>query len=405
VTTFRLAIFAFSALLVSCSSQEESTRSSGRGFTVAALGDGGERNSELKSIGSLITRMHSGEHDGGRADMILFLGDNFYPTGLNVPSDEVEDKVSSVLRYFEDPVTALGRGRVHAVAGNHDYYTRHAFEASALFGLINIEMGPIGLSDRGNERARSLEQWTYHYDMPAEATVPVDEGGQDQVSFIFFDSARLLRTDPPRWKPGLDSLERLLKASAGRGDIRWRVLAVHHPFYSVGEHGGYTEWDDVAGDFEFLTPCDKDSNALSWFKNFLDPEDLCAERYRGYVDSMRAVIGRSGANVDLVLAGHDHSLQLLSYPERDTDCSSCPKVHIVTGSASKVSGVRKPHPPEEYTAFDSREGLSVSGFAQVTFFRDEIRVRFFQGKKGEPIDMGDGKTVFRIDGNRNLIAE
>jgi len=391
-----------------CASQEESTTGgTSDELTVVALGDAGEKNSDLKGNASLIGRMNSGVHDGGRADMILFLGDNFYPTGLNVPVASVEDKANSVLSYFKDPMTELGPDRVHAVAGNHDYYTGHAFEASAFFGLIDIEIGPMGIGDRGNEREAALPEWTYHYGMPSQTVVPLGTNGADSVAFLFFDSARLLRTDPVEWKPALDSLQRLLSASSRRPGISWRVLVAHHPIASVGEHGGWTSWNDETREVDFVTPCDKDTNALGWFKNFIDPEDLCADRYRAYIDSMKTIIGRNDAKVQLVLSGHDHSLQLLSYPERNPECLTCPNVQIISGAASKRASVRKPHPPAEYTGFDMKEmnGESQTGFVQLRFRKEEVVIRFFNGRKGEVIDMGEGRTEFRIDHSGLLITQ
>jgi hypothetical protein len=158
---------------------------------------------------------------------------------------------------------------------------------------------------------------------------------------------------------------------------------------------------------EFLTACDKDTNALSWFKNFLDPEDLCTDRYRAYRDSLTAIIGRTGVKIHLVLSGHDHSLQLLSYPEYIPECPTCPSVHIIAGAGSKSAMVKRPNPPVEFTAFDMSEqdGLSHTGFAQLGFEAGEIRVVFFNGRKGEPLDMGGGKTVFRINRDGKLIME
>ena len=272
---------AFLLLLAACSSQQEAVREGSAGrFSVVALGDAGERNSDLRAAGSLLARMQSGEHDGGRTDALVFLGDNFYPTGLNVPLADVDSKVKSILGQFDELIEELSPGRVHAVAGNHDYYTRHAFEASALFGLIDIQLGPIGISDKGNVREKAIAQWTYHYNMPGSVRFALPSSS-DSIEFVFFDSARLLRTEPASWQASLDSLERLLRNTATNPRVHWRVLASHHPFFSVGEHGGYTVLNDETGDVEYLTSCDKDTNALSWFKNFLDPEDLCTERYRG----------------------------------------------------------------------------------------------------------------------------
>ncbi len=404
-----LTIALFAALGVNaCSSQKEATHAEpGDRFNVVVLGDAGEKNGDLRSIGSLLTRMQNGEHDGGRTDAMIFLGDNFYPTGLNVPAADVDGKVSSILGQFDELIEELSPDRVHAIAGNHDYYTRHAFEASALFGLIDIEIGPIGMSDKGNERERALEQWTYHYNMPGHVLFPLAPGSPDSIEFVFFDSARLLRTEPPSWGPSLDSLKRLLTRTSTNPRVRWRILATHHPFHSVGEHGGYTVLDDETRAVEYLTGCDKDTNALSWFKNFLDPEDLCADRYRAYIDSLTTIIGRSGVKLHMILSGHEHSLQLLSYPEFIPECPECPSVHILSGAASKRAMVKRPHPPSEFTAYDMKEqdGTSQTGFVQLGFEEQRIRVVFFNGKKAEPLDMGEGRTEFWIDQDGSLILD
>jgi 3',5'-cyclic AMP phosphodiesterase CpdA len=393
-------------LCASCVSQPEIQDAETDVLRVIAIGDAGEKNSELRANAGLIDRLHTGQHDAGRPDMLIFLGDNFYGTGLNLPVNDVEGKVKDILGPFQDVLDALGRERVHAVAGNHDYYTGYALESSMLFGIIDIELGPVGLSDRGNERARNLSQWTYHYDMPSQAMLSISAGSGDSVQFIFFDSARLLRTDQSRWGPALDSLSRILSRSAGRDGIRWRVFVAHHPFFSLGEHGGYSVWNDETERVEYLTPCDKDSNAVGWLKNFLDPEDLCADRYAAYMDSVRGVIARSNVGINLILSGHEHSLQLLSVPPGAAECSGCPGIQIVSGAGSKAEKVRQPEPPDSFTAFrKDKQGISEPGFTIIEFSRDLMRVTFFNGKKVEPLDMGNGQSEFWIDRNGTISSE
>ena len=165
--------------------------------------------------------------------------------------------------------------------------------------------------------------------------------------------------------------------------------------------------NDETREVEYETACDKDTNALSWFKNFIDPQDLCADRYRAYRDSLTSIIGRTGVKIHAIISGHDHSLQLLWYPEYVPECPTCPSVHIVSGGASEGGMVKRPNPPREYTAFDmkAQDGMSLTGFVQLGFDQETIRVVFFNGKMGEPLDMGGGKTEFRIDRNGNLLTD
>jgi hypothetical protein len=370
-----------------------------RPFTIAAIGDAGEPGGPARLNATLLTNMYTGQHDGGTFDALIFLGNSFYPTGLNVPVDQLEGRIKETLDPYKVPLEGLGRDHVHAIAGNHDYYARNAIEASVLFGLISISELPVGLSDRGNEREAAIDRWTYHHGMPGQAVYPLTEGAADSVQFLFVDSALPLRTDPRTWSPALDSLERLLRSSTGRTGIRWRVLCTHHPFASLGEHGGYSIWNDESGRVEYLTACDKDSNAVGWIKNQFDPEDLCTTKYQSYMLALKDVIRRSGAAIHLALSGHDHSLQLLACPEGDTSCAGCPRIQIISGAGSSPSLVRETRPPYEYTSASdspSRRGVSAAGFVQLMFSADHIRVVFFDAQSIAPLDMGGGRREFFV---------
>lgn len=375
-------------------------------LTIVAIGDAGESGSNLRANAETMRTMLTGEHDGGKFGVLLFLGDNFYETGLNVPQDDVQGKIKGVLGPFRDIFESLGRPRVHAVTGNHDYYRRMALEKSLIFGLVNISELPYGLTDRGNRLESQINDWTYHYGMPVAAVYPLGVMSRDSVQLIFFDSPILVRTDPGTWRPWLDSLTRLLAASKARPGIAWRVLCTHNPLRSVGEHAGYSLWNDETKTVEYLTTCDKDSNAVDWLRNWLDPQDLCAERYKQYIDSARAALRRGGANIQMILSGHEHSMQLLWAPGSQNECPECPPVQVISGAGSRLKRVKLPHPPFEYTSADTSEekqGMSVPGFVQLRFTPGGVRVVFFNGKAAQRMNMGGGKEEFWIDRQGRLV--
>ncbi|MDH3251944.1 MAG: metallophosphoesterase, partial [Ignavibacteria bacterium] len=364
--TDTLLILASLLLLNSCVSQKGVTRLPDSPLTVIAIGDQGNAGSQVRANASVITDMFTGRHEAGSFDAMIFLGDNFYNTGLNVPKDEVDRKIKAILGPFRVPLEGLGRTRVHAITGNHDYYSRSLVDVNFLFGLLEVNEGPIGLTDKGNKRASAIPWWNYHYGMPADVVFPLQLGAEDSVQFLFFDSALPLRTPPSTWRNALDSLGKILALTGDRPGVRWHILAMHHPFFSVGEHGGYTEWDDEKNAVGYLTQCDRDSNALGWFKNFVNPEDLCTEKYGQMLDSIRAVIHSSGVTIQAVISGHDHSLQLISRPPGGDDGPVFPYVQIVSGAGSEISRVKRPSPPHEFTAalIDPKEkGRSAPGFA------------------------------------------
>jgi hypothetical protein len=375
-------------------------------LTVIAIGDAGESGSILRGNGTYLTEMYTGQHDAGRYQALLFLGDNFTPTGLNVPASSVDKEISSSLGPFKGPMDGLGKERVHAIPGEHDYYALNALESSVFFGLIKHQEGPSGISDKGNIRATLIPGWTYHYRFPAQLTLPLEAGSPDSAEFIFFDSALLLRTEPATWRPVLDSLGRMLAAEREKKGILWRVLCVHHPLASVGEHGGYTVWDDDEKKVQYLTPCDRDTNPSGWVKNWLDPEDLCTPRYRQYVDSLVEILRAGQVSVQAVLSSHDRSLQLLDAGLPGSNCSFCPRVQIISGAGSQTGRVKLSAPAHEFTAampLPQEEGLSAPGFVQMRFTQDRLRLVFFNAKSGNPIDMGGGQTEFWIDRQGKLL--
>jgi hypothetical protein len=405
VSTFVLFFLTVPASACGTVLSEEDSREP---LIVIAIGNAGTSGSILRGNSSYISEMYTGQHDAGRFQALLFLGDNFTPTGLNVPAASVPGEIASSLGPFKEPMEGLGKARVHAIPGEHDYYARNALESSVFFGLIKHQEGPSGMSDKGNMREAEIPGWTYHHGLPGRLTLPLVSGSADSAEFIFFDSGRLLRSEPSTWRPVLDSLRWLLVAEREQRGIDWRILCTHHPLASVGEHGGYSVWNDDEKVVEYLTPCDRDSNPSEWVKNWLDPEDLCTSRYQQYIDSLTAAIRFGGVPVQAVLSAHDRSLQLLDTGMPGANYPDCPRVQIISGAGSETGRVKFPVPPHEFTAalrLPSDEGLSAPGFVQMCFSQERVRLHFYSGKSGNAIDMGGGQTEFWIDREGKLLLK
>jgi hypothetical protein len=360
-------------------------------LTLAAFGDGGERGAVLRGNAGLLDNMRTGQHDGGRCGVLVLLGDMFGETGLNVPAPEVDGEVGSTLGCLRPVLQDIGTANVHAIPGETDYYARKAVEKTALFGLITMSEWPVGLSDRGVRRAAARPEWRFHAREPAAAVYAAGDGTRDSVELLFFDSALLMRTSPASWTPVLDSLRSLLRSSAARPGVGWRILCTHHPLRSVGEHAGYTVWNDEDSTVERVNACDKDSNAFGFVRNWIDPEDLCTDRYREYGDSLRSIIALSGARVQVVLSAHDRSLQILEPGD------GLP-VQIVSGCGSGTACVRLPVPPLAFTAGRKLEsGRSLPGLVQLRWENGGLTVVFYNERNGERVAMGGGRTSFLID--------
>jgi hypothetical protein len=108
--------------------------------------------------------------------------------------------------------------------------------------------------------------------------------------------------------------------------------------------------------------------------------------------------------VQALIAGHDHSLQLLYYPDRN--CANCPKTFIISGAGSKRQRVKSPTPPFEFTHplnTPEERGNSAGGFVLCRFVDGTLSVQFIEEGTGTPLDMGNGEQTFRIDTSGTLL--
>lgn len=365
----------------------------GAPLNVLLIGDAGEPGAELSGNARwMAATADELSARGTPVGLLLFLGDNFYPNGLNHENPAKRTQlIADVLGPHDALLRRLGRQNVHAIAGNHDYYCGTVLKI------------PYGACDLGNGYEAAIDRWTYHYHFPALVRRATAVGARDSVDFILFDSALLLTQDEPRWRVVLDSLERLLRSSAAAPGVSWRVLAAHHSPYSVGEHAGYRLWMKKERRVGYIGNCFEDrQDPLKYVEELVSEQDNCTRRYRAYTDSLMRVIGRSGAKIQVLVAGHDHSLQVLHYPERNGP--NCPKVFVVSGAGAKRGRVKKANPPREYTHAlndDTNRGLSAAGFTRCSFADGTLEIVFHDSDSGKPLEMG-GATVFVVDRSGGL---
>lgn len=365
----------------------------GTPFSFLAIGDAGAEGEELLGCARQMLEVAKRyERERRPVGMLLFLGDNFYPNGLNHRSQEIRrELIETVIGPHRELMGKLGRANVHAIPGNHDYY------------CATINHIPYGSCDLGNRYEAEIREWTYHPHYPALLRRAVAEGSRDSADFILFDSALLLTQNTSNWRPVLDSLERMLRRSAGSIGVVWRLIMAHHSPYSIGEHGGYRIWLSDLERVGYLGNCIDDmQDPFKYVEEILSHQDNCTPRYQAYNDSLMKVIERSGAPIQLLMAGHDHSLQLLNY--RGRDCANCPSIYVVNGAGSKRSRVKSSSPPYEFThPFNTskEKGRSAAGFTICSFEGDRLSITFIDSERGEALEMG-GYTKFLIDRSGKL---
>jgi hypothetical protein len=416
-------------------------------FTIVAIGDTGERNHTLYRNAMGVNREVAGK---AKDTALVFLGDNFYKHGLSDSSpDQRKRRFASVYGLFEGSFTKLGHelgnhewkrskppcpprywpgaagGRVHAVAGNHDYYSESVSKESFRIAALV----PLGFSTSGNEYEATRKEWNYYYGEPGEAFWPLEGSGKKGVQAIFIDSAILVRGEtepqytgiwfygfllPPLalsragaeqadgqcWNSWINTTQdclsyafrdhvkatitRLLRAR--RHEDVWRVIFAHHPLHTVGAHAGARWRPDPAGNggtVKLEDLCSRIHRPLDWAKNQFDPQDLCSEGWGKYRELVLQAIRDSGTSVDAFVAGHDHSLQRIpseAVSHDDHGRRGCPGLQIVSGAGAKVTEVMASEPGGVLTAQNLKDkGKSLPGWVRLHFSPAELEVVFFSG--------------------------
>jgi hypothetical protein len=208
---------------------------------------------------------------------IFFLGDNFYPHGLEAGT--IGD--ACVELAFTRPYSSLlPPQNLHLMPGNHDY---------DIAGSVKRQLDLSG------------QIWTFHTRPALVQLVP------GLIDVIPFDSSIML-LDPDV----LPAYQRELTDRLRESTAPWIVMAAHHPLQTIGKHSYRT----------FFGRFNKNDYASS-----------ANLRYRRTVEQ---AIKDSGRRVPLFVAGHDHSLQFIRTPDSD---ERLPKAHVVSGSGGKVSMV------------------------------------------------------------------
>jgi len=237
---------------------------------------------------------------------LIFLGDNIYQKGMPKKGDEnrllAEHRIDAQLDLFTD-----FKGRVIFIPGNHDYYS------GGVKGVLR--------------QAHYIEKKTgeKHLFLP-ENGCPIQkvELGDDLVLLVLDTQWYLENWDKVPTKNDdcevktreqfFEEFESLVKKNA----MKTTIVALHHPLYSGGSHGGQFKFSPLRSIPNLLR---KTSGA-----------SMQDQQNPFYTEFKKRLITLSQYGEKIVfVSGHEHILQ---YVERED------VVQIVSGSGSKTSASR-----------------------------------------------------------------
>ncbi|WP_147677852.1 metallophosphoesterase [Algibacter pacificus] len=333
-------------------------------YSFYLIGDAG--NSPIGSESAGLKAFRNEINNAPEQSTVLFLGDNIYPKGFPKKSDKGREFAEYQMKIQTDAVKNF-KGETIFIPGNHDWYSD----------------GLKGLKRQENYVEDVLGKNTF---LP-ENGCPIEKVEiSDDVEIIIVDTEWYLTNwdNHPTMNDDceiktrsqfFEELESLIKKARGKSTI----LALHHPMFTNGSHGGEYSFNSTL----------KPIPVLGSLKNLLrkttgvSPADLQNKRYN---ELKKRVVTLAQENEKVILvSGHEHNLQYLEQSNL---------VQIISGAGSKSTPTRNVN-----DAFSTSE----AGYARLDIFKDGSSfVRFYSAKENKVVyqtevygpDIREDKSIY-----------
>ena len=298
-------------------------------------------------------------------NVLVYLGDNIYPHGMPPEGAPGVDVARKVIDY-QLSVVAGKKARAFFVPGNHDW-----------------KQGKPG----GWQQIKNEQNYIESVGLPNVDFLPKD-GCPGPVAVEVGDKVVLVAMDSEWWlqeegeRPGLESaceckdpraITNALRDIISSYPDRLILVAMHHPLYTHGEHGGYYTIK------QHIFPL-TDMKPGLWIPLpligsiypiargvFGNVQDVKNPRYKDLREAVESVI--AGHPNVVHVAGHEHTLQLLQHDSI---------YYVVSGSGSKNTRVKM----GKYSLM-AREG---HGFSVIEVTQSgKADIKFYSVPEGETI--------------------
>lgn len=309
---------------------------------------------------------------------VVFLGDNIYPGGLATKSEDLDRKLAEERLDAQLATLKDFKGKPMFIPGNHDW---------RYYGLKGIRRQEKYIEKRLNAGIVNEDDWGNYFLPDNGCSGPELVELSENVVVIIIDSQWYVSDwdTEPEINDGCDvksrkvfrfELEEMLRKYK-RKNV---VLAMHHPLYSHGPHGGYftikqhifplTDLNEGA-----YVPLPIIGSLAAFLRGAVGTRtDLAHHKYKALKDDVLFGAKKNGRFI--IASGHEHTLQ---YIEQDN------QYQIVSGSGSNKS------PAKVGKGSDFAYGGNY-GFAQLDFYKDgSVWIKYWVVDKDNP----EGEVVFR----------
>ncbi len=350
--------------------------------TIYLIGDAGY--SSLGDKSAALQLLERKLKTAPKSSHVIFLGDNIYPGGLppdpafkdyELANHRLQAQIDILKDYKGDPVF---------IPGNHDWYN---------YGLSGLASQEDTIEKRINimrgKDAEEDDDWENYFLPDNGCSGPEVIEINKRLVIIVVDSQWWL-TDwdkEPRINDGCEAKSRkaftflfgeILKKHKNKNV----VIAMHHPLYTYGPHGGYYSTKQHLFPLTDLSknlyiPFPVVGSFFALLRGTLGSTQDVA--HQDYKDLKKTMLNPAKINGNFIfVAGHEHNLQ---YIEEDR------QHFIVSGAGSKNSPV-KLGKGSEFAFGDKVE----QGFSQLDFYKDgSAWLQYWITDKDNP----DGKVVYR----------
>ncbi len=260
-------------------------------------------------------------------NIAIYLGDNIYPLGLPMEGEPGYEESKKILDYQLSLVKGK-KSKAFFVQGNHDWKNGKMGGWQQVMNQVNY----INSQEQPNIIAQPTEG------CPGPVAYDISE----KVVVVLMDSQWFLYIHD---KPGpgsnctaktVEEFATELREIVASHPNQLLILAMHHPMYSFGVHGGDYTWREhlfplTAMNPNLYIPLPILGSVYPIARGvFGNIQDVKHPLYRNMVNAIEEVL-KEHPN-PIAVAGHDHSLQLIMK-------DSIP--YIVSGSGSNLSRVKE----------------------------------------------------------------
>lgn len=332
--------------------------------SIYLIGDVGGADEGKSTIPLIELEKHlKSDNRNDKSTDVIFLGDNIYPVGF--PPVGHEDRAFAEHRLNVQLESVRGfKGNITFVPGNHDWYTygREGLKRQEEYIESYLAQFGEGFTDyfRPSNGCGDIERMDISSDI---SLVTIDSHwllANKSLDFDMSDCTIKNRTE------FVESFHAEMKKLKGRKVL----LAMHHPMYTTGKHGGYfrflaylmptTEYKS-----QWRIPIPLAGAVINYMRPRISEQDTKSGAYTFYHEAIIPPIKEHGETI--VAAGHEHTLQYHKVDDVD---------YIVSGSGSK----RGPVAMEDYTKF----AYGNYGYALVDYYKDgAIWMSFFANDEND----------------------